>query len=181
MIVNAKNNNFRIEFGRDFFTQDVIDTYLPYIKKLPIPYTNIRDYVDSTIQSVTFPSVEGPTVEQTLGEDPIIWKGRGRLERWLSRDFTITFKLGEGYLNYWIMFEQLRQFYSYEEEKYMKGDIYLQFLDNSGFEVIAFRFGKIVYKSISELELSFSSNVPEFQTFTCTFSYNYPEILHRND
>ncbi len=181
MFLNAKNNNFRVEFGRDFFTKDVIDKWTPYIKKMPVPYDNVRDYIDASIQSITFPSVEGPVVNQTLNEDPVIWKGRGRLERWMSRDFSITFKLCEAYLNYWIMFDQLREFYSYKEKDYMKGDIILQFLDNNGFEFVAFRYGKVVYKGISELNLSFSSNVPEFQTFTCGFSCNYPEIMQRFD
>lgn len=181
MILNAKNNNFRFEFPRNFFFDSVIEKYTPYIKKMPIPYDNLRDYINSSIQSVSFPSMEGPTVDQTLLEDPVKWRGRGRMERWLSRDFTVTFKLYEAYLNYWIMFEQLHAFYSYEQPDYLLGDFVLQFLDNNGYEMIAFKFGKVVYTGISNLELSFSSNMPQFTTFTCNFHYNYPEILNRRD
>lgn len=181
MFLNAKNNNFRFEFPRDFFFKEVVDKYTPYIKKMPVPYDNLRDYINASVQSITFPSVAGPTVDQTLLEDPIVLKGRGDTKRWMSRDFSVTFKLCEGYLNYWIMFEQLMAFYDYHNGDYTMGDVILQFLDNNGFEFIAFRFGKIVYTGISELNLSFSSNIPEFQTFTCDFKYNYPTILNRKD
>lgn len=77
------------------------------------------------------------------------------------------------------MFEQLQAFYAYEQPEYMLGDFTLQFVDNTGFELIAFKFGSIVYNAISSLDLSFSSNVPDFKTFDCTFQYNYMDILKR--
>lgn len=181
MILDAKNNNFRFEFPKEFFFDSVVEKYTPYIKKMPLIYDNVKDYINSTIQSVTFPSMQGPTVEQTLAEDPVIWRGHGNMERWMSRDLSVQLKLSEGYLNYWIMFEQLRAFYDYSQPDYLMGDFTLQFMDNNGYEVMAFSFGKIVYTGISELELSFSSNMPAFTTFTCTFKYNYPRILERHD
>ncbi|HRW21753.1 MAG TPA: hypothetical protein P5509_07265 [Bacteroidales bacterium] len=181
MILNAKNNNFRIEFPSEFFYPEVVDKYNFYLKRLPIPYTNMRDFVNASIQGVTFPAASGPIVDQTLYEDPVKWKGRGKLERWISREFSVTFKLYEGYINYWIMFEQLQKFYAYDQPNYMLGDLVLSFLDNSGFEIIAFKFIKVVYQGISSLDLSFSSNVPDFKTFQCDFVFNYMDIIKRLD
>lgn len=181
MILGAKNNIFRLEFPVGYFFDSVCKKYEPYIKRLPIPYDNVRDFMNSSVQSVSFPAIEGPTVEQKVAEDPIIWKGYGNLEHWMGREFTVTFRLYEGYLNYWIMFDQLRTFYSYENRKALLPDLILQFMDNNGYEFIAFRFGQTLLTSISELELSFSSNMPEGSTFTCNFKYNYPEILNRKD
>jgi len=181
MILNAKNNNFRLEFPKQFFYDEVIDKYKFYLKRLPMPYDNIRDFINASIQGVSFPAASGPMVDQTLYDDPVKWRGRGSLERWIDREFSVTFKLYEGYINYWIMFEQLQKFYSYDQRNYMMDDLVLSFLDNSGFEIIAFKFMKIVYHGISSLDLSFSSNVPEFQTFTCDFVFNYMDIIKRLD
>jgi len=181
MIRNAKNNNFRIEFPREFFFDEVVKKYEFYIKRLPVPYTTIRDFINASIQGVTFPAASGPIVDQTLYDDPIKWRGRGNLERWISREFSITFKLYEGYINYWIMFEQLQQFYSYKQPNYMIGDIVLSFLDNTGFELIAFNCQNVVYQGISSLDLSFSSNVPDFKTFQCDFVFNYMDVKKRLD
>lgn len=182
MILNAKNNNFRLEFPKEFFFDDVVNKYKFYLQRTPVPYTTIKDFINSSIQGVSFPAAEAPEpVEQILYEDPIKWRGRGKLERWINRDFTVTFKLYEAYINYWIMFEQLQKFYAYEQPNYMLGDLVLSFLDNTGFEIIAFKFEKIVYTGISELDLSFSSNIPEFTTFTCDFKFNYMDIIKRLD
>ncbi|MCK9574561.1 MAG: hypothetical protein WC979_01505 [Candidatus Pacearchaeota archaeon] len=181
MILNAKNNNFRLEIPKEFFYKDVTEKYEFYLNRLPVPYDNIPDFVNASIQGVSFPAAAGPTVDQTSFEDPIKWRGRGKLERWLTREFSITFKLYEGYINYWIMFEQLQKFYSYDQTNYMLNDFVLQFLDNTGFELIAFKFEKIIFTGISALDLSFSSNTPEFKTFTCDFAYNYPHIIKRLD
>jgi hypothetical protein len=181
MILNAKNNNFRLVLPKNFFPDEVCKKYEFYLKRLPMIYDNIPDFVNASIQGVSFPAPKGPTVTQTLEEDPIIWKGRGRLERWLPREFSITFKLYEGYINYWIMFECLQAFYAYDNLKYLGEDIVLQFLDNTGYELIAFKFEKTVFTGMSGLELSFASNVPDFKTFECDFSYNYPHILKRLD
>ena len=181
MILNAKNNNFRFEFPHGYFYNEVVDKYTPYIKRMPIPYDNLRDYINSSIQSVSFPAISGPIVEQTLYEDPVVWKGRGNVERWMGREFTVTFKLYEAYLNYWIMFEQLRMFYDYHTKDTALPACILQFLDNNGYELIAFQFSQTIFYQMSELEISFASNIPNFQTFTCSFKYNYPEILNRKD
>lgn len=181
MLLNAKNNNFRVELPKEFFPKEICDKYMFYLKRLPIIYDNIPDFINSSIQGISFPAPKGPVVEQTLLEDPIKWKGRGNLERWLDREFSITFKLCEGYINYWIMFEILQHFYAYDNLKYMLGDIVLQFLDNVGYELVAFRFEKTLFTGMSGLELSFASNVPDFKTFDCSFMYNYPHIIKRLD
>ena len=180
MILNAKNNNFRFEFQKTFFFQPIVDKYEYIIKRLPCPYNNIRDYINAGIQEVTFPASDLPKVEQqNLHNPPVPWKGKGNMEFSIPKDITITFKLYEGYINYWIMFEQLNYFYQYTTEQQALPDMFLSFMDNVGFELFTFKLGRPIYYGISELSLSFSSNVPEFKTFTCNFSYTTFELLKR--
>ena len=180
MILNARNNNFRFEFETKFFIPEIINKYEYIIKRLPSPFKNLRDYMNAGIQEVTFPSAKLPVAEQQNLHNPNTpWKGVGNMEKNIDKEITVTFKLYEGYINYWLMFEQLDAFYSYTSKIKAFPDMYLSFMDNSGFELYTFKFGRVIYTGISDLSLSFSSNVPEFKTFTCDFTYTTFELLKR--
>jgi hypothetical protein len=180
MILNAKNNNFRLEIPKNFYFDTIVDKYEYIIKKLPCPYTNIRDYINASIQEVTVPEVSLPTVtQQSLHNPDVPWKGPWNMEKSIAKELTVTFKLYEGYLNYWILYEQLHHFYKYSTKAQAFPDLYLSFLDNTGYELFTFRMVRVIFNEISNLSLSFSSNVPEFQTFTCGFVYTDFELLKR--
>lgn len=182
MIPNAKNNNFFITLPHTFFYPEIIEKYEFYIKRLPNPYETISDFVNSSIQGITFPSIDMGIVEQTLMEDtPIKWKDGFDFKKSIDKEFTITFKLFEGYINYWIMFDQLQKFYDYDTENQFFPPMTLSFLDNTGFELIAFIYEKVLMTSMTQLELSYASNIPDFQTFDVTFHYNYFNIERRLD
>jgi hypothetical protein len=179
MIPNAKNNNFIITFPKKFFYPDVIEKYEFYIKRLKNPYLSVPDYVNSSIQGITVPGVDLGTVDQVLLDDFVKWKDGFNLEKSLEKTFTISFKQFEGYLNYWIMFDQLQKFYSYDVNNEFFPPMTLSLLDNTGFELVAITFYKIIGTSLSSLELSYASNIPEFQTFDMNFSFNYFKVENR--
>ena len=181
MILNSKNNNYIVKLPKNFIYPNIQSKYNHLIKRMPLPYDDITDYLNASIQQITLPSVSADNVDQILYEDNIQWKSGYRLGRIIDKNFSLTFKSYEGYINYWIMFEQLQQYLSYDNKNEFLPDIILSFLDQHGFELISIIFKQIIMKSISELELNFSSNTPEFQSFTCEFHFNYFEIKHRLD
>jgi hypothetical protein len=181
MILSSKNNNFIVRFNQGFFYPSIVERYETYLKRLPIPYQSVHDYMTASVQSITFPSLTAEPVEQILYEDNYSSKGGLRLERYLSRDFTINFKLYEGYINYWIMFDLFRAFYDLDNSEKFLSDISLTFLDNTGFEFFAVEMHQILVTSISELELNYSSNTAEFTTFSANFKYNYIKFKKRFD
>jgi len=181
MILNSRNNNFIVSFQRGFFFPEITEKYETYIKRLPIPYENIHDYMTAGVQAITFPSLEAETVEQTLLEDPIAAKGGLRPIYWLDRSFTVTFKSYEGYINYWVMFDMFWEYYNMDQKRKYLGDVTISFLDQTGFEFIAVELSQIVFTSLSELELNYSSNTAEFKTFTAGFKYNYIKVKKRFD
>lgn len=77
------------------------------------------------------------------------------------------------------MFEHLNYFYDYTTLQQAFPDMNLSFMDNLGYELFTFKFGRVLYTGISELSLSFSSNVPDFKTFTCNFTYTTFDLLKR--
>jgi hypothetical protein len=181
MILSAKNNNFIVRFNKGFFYESVVNKYETYIKRLPIPYENLHDYMTAGIQAMTFPALTAEPVEQILYEDNYTSKGGLRLERYLERQFNITFKLYEGYINYWVMFDMFRAFYDLDNKDAFLPDVTLSFLDQTGFEFVAVEFHQVLMTNISELELNYSSNTAEFKTFNMNFKYNYIKIKKRFD
>jgi len=179
MILNSKNNNFIVRFNKGFIYPEIVQRYETYLKRLPLPYESVQDYLTASIQAVSFPSVDIEPVEQTLYEDPHSSKGGKRFETYLDRSFTITFKTYEGYINYWIMFDLIRQYYDLDNTDEYLPDINLTFMDHTGFELMTINFNQIVLTGLSELELNYSSNTAEFRTFTAKFKYNYIKIQKR--
>ena len=179
MILNARNNNFIVRFNKGFFYPSIVKKYETYLKRLPMPYENLHDYMTASIQAMTFPPLTAEPVEQILNTDNYSSKGGLRLERYLDRNITLTFKLYEGYINYWVMFDMFRAFYDLDNKDEYLTDINLTFLDHTGFEFITIDFNQIVLTGLSELELNYSSSTAEFRNFTATFKYNYIKIQKR--
>jgi len=179
MILNSKNNNFVIRFPQNFFYPSIVDKYTTYLKRLPQPYESVADYMSASIQAVTFPSLNAETVEQVLYEEPVTAKGGKRIERYLDRSITLTLKSYEGWINYWIFFDQMFAYWDLDnKEKYLP-ELTVSFLDQTGFEFVAINFQQITMTGISELELNYASNTAEFRNFSVNLKYNYIRIMKR--
>lgn len=179
MILNSKNNNFLVTIPQNFIYPDIQKRYGTYLKRLPLPYDSVTDYLNASVQSVTFPALSMELVEQTLYEDPISAKGGLQPGVYLSREFTMTFKTYEGYINYWMMYDLLWAYWDLDQKNKYLPDITLTFLDHNGFEFMTVIFKQIIAYAISEIELNYSSNAAEFKNFTVNFKYNYVEFKKR--
>jgi len=71
MILNSRNNNFIITIPRNFVYPSIVKKYETYLKRLPLPYDNLSDYLNASIQAMTFPSLSTELVEQVLYEEPV--------------------------------------------------------------------------------------------------------------
>jgi len=191
MILSAKNNNFIVRFNQGFFYPNIVKKYETYIKRLPIPYENLHDYMTASVQAMTFPSLTADPVEQLVNDNLYSSRGGFYFEKYLTRDFNITFKLYEGYINYWVMFDLFQEFYSSAantpkdklntKKSPFLPDVTITFLDQTGFEFVAVELNQILLTSLSEVELNYSSNTAEFKTFNANFKYNYIAIKKRLD
>ena len=140
---------------------------------------------------MTFPSLTAEPVEQLINDNMYSSKGGFYFEKYLTRDFNITFKLYEGYINYWVMFDLFQEFYSSvantpkdkltAKNRPFLPDVTVTFLDQTGFEFVAVELNQILLTSLSEVELNYSSNTAEFKTFNANFKYNYIAIKKRLD
>lgn len=147
-----------------------------YLKRLPTPFDSVEDYLNHTIQSVSFPQVSADETEQILDKRPQYYRNSFDLERIITKEFTVNFKTADGFLNYWVLFEQFQKYLHEQNTKDYFPDMNLTFLDRDGYELVTVTFNQPLIKSIDQLEMSYASNAFEFRTFGLTFKYNLFEI-----
>jgi hypothetical protein len=178
MLLNPKASSFYFVFPRGFFPEKVIDKYLPYLKKQPIPYDTLDNYINSSIQSITMPSVTIDSVEQVrnLGKK-IYYKGATPVQDLFSHELTIGFKNSDAYLNYFIMLDTILHFLNFKNQELFIQDLPVRIMDNEGNIVFSVEFKEVTLTSFSEVELNYSNNNPAYSAFTMGIRYNYIDIL----
>lgn len=178
MILNARQNGFLFSFPKGFIPKEVEDKYNPYIKRMPIPFDTLLAFINSTIQSVNFPTLTAvDNVEQTRpGGFRQSYKSATNIQNLIQREFTVTFKLGEGFINYWIIYESMVKFLDFNNKQEYLPDLTLRLLDNDGIIMASVEFQQIILRSLSEVQLNFSSTTPQFSTFSLGLRCNYVDI-----
>jgi hypothetical protein len=178
MLLNPKGNSFYFVFPRGFFPPKVVDKYLPYIKRQPIPFDNINDYMNSTIQTIGFPNMAIDSVEQirNFGKK-ISYKSSTNVQDLFSHDFSIGFKNVDGFINYFIMLDTILNFLNFQNDQLRLPDLPLRIMDNEGNIVTSVTFKEVILTSYSELQLSYASNANQFTQFTLGFKCNYLDIV----
>ncbi|MGL5692115.1 MAG: hypothetical protein ACRDD8_15045 [Bacteroidales bacterium] len=181
MMLNARNNQFSFSFPANFFYPEVVEKWTPIVNKLKLPYSTLDDFMNANIQSVTFPSLDLNVVSQQESQFDIKWRGGKELEAIIPKNIDVTLKLSESYIPYWVIFEQISYFMSYNGKIPFWPNMTLSFLDNNGFENVSFVIKQVTPVALSELNLSHSSIVTEFKTFTLSLVYNRFEVKQYND
>jgi hypothetical protein len=177
MILNSRANNFYFTFPRGFFPDDVIKKYTPYVYKQPLPYDTVPDFINSTIQGITFPSMSIDSVEQVknLGKR-ISYQSATPIQDLFSREFSITFRLVEGFTNYWIFLETVLNFLNLKNPGVFIQNLPLRILDNEGNVITTVKFKEVTVTSFSELQLNYTQNSFQTDTFSVGFKCNYIDI-----
>ena len=194
MILNARQNSFFINFPADFFDQKVDEKYNKYYRSLLLPYKSLSDFMASTVQSVNFPGFSSalPTQTRTLGKQQDLQSAKPIADQF-TREIKITFKLTDAFLNYFVFLDNalnyldpanvspnqvessLGQALSVSPIKNANHPYFqpirLTLLNNEGYAVSSIIFNRPQLKSLSEMNLSYSSITPQFTTFTATFQY----------
>lgn len=178
-ILNAKSNMFTVWFPPNFFYPSIIEKWGPVVKRLKLPHQTVEDFFNASIQSITMPAVDLNAVTQQQSQFEIAYKGGKELEPVFNKTLDVVFKLSEGFITYWIIFEQIEEYLKYQEDKVFWPSMYVSFLDMHGFELVAFEFNKIVPTGLSQFDVSYSTTAADFNTFTLGLRYNRFNIKRR--
>lgn len=172
MILNNKQNAFTIYFPPNFFYPSVVSKWNPVISRLKLPYESVEDFFNSTIQSVSLPQISLNTVTQQQSQFNIHYRTGKELEPEMDKSVSVTFKLTEGFISYWILFDQIEEYLVYKESNPFWPPLFISFLDLNGIELVSFEFIQLIPESVSQVDLSYSSTAAEFNTFSLNMVYN---------
>lgn len=178
-ILNSKLNQWVVWLPQDFFYPEIRERWTPIVNRLKLPYLSLEDYINATVQSITFPEVILPVATQPQTVFNIKYRGGRELEPTLDKNITITFKLSEGFISYWTLFDQIELFQKYSDKTPFWPSIFVSFLDHHGFELMSFEFQKIVPTNLSQFNVSYSTVASDFNTFSMNLSYNRYKITRR--
>ena len=172
MIKNARLCNFRFQFPKNWFSEDTRNKYSIFFKTSLSVYKTIDVYLSYSVQSFSMPWINVENVTQGFKDNDKTFKGGKSGERYFVKEFSITFKTKDGFLNYFIMLTEFMKYWAWDTENpTFKQDLYLHILDDNGNLIVQIRFEDVVFNGVSALNLSFSSNSMDLQTFDADFKF----------
>lgn len=178
MFLNPRMNLFNFQFTRDFMPLEIKKKYSDYLNKVvanSIP--NPLDYINYSIQGVNLPGMTfDPTAQTSAYGQSRKYLGTIHPQENTSKEMTVTFKMFDGFLNYWILFDLFNYYYSYNHKEKFIPNQKVEILDSSGNVVTNVMLERVLFTNIGDLNLNYSSNVPEFTTFDITLTYNQISI-----
>jgi len=178
-LLNSKLNQFSIWFPKDFFYPEIRERWTPIVKRLKLQYQSLEDFFNASVQAVTFPEVTLAPVTQPQTMFQIRYRGGKELEPILDKNITVTFKLTEGFITYWMLFEQIEMFQKYSDSLPFWPSMYISFLDHHGYELVVFEFQKIIPIALSQFNVNYATVAADFNTFTLNLVYNRYKITSR--
>lgn len=176
-ILNARANSFYFVFPKGFFPDKVHTKYINYLKKQPNPYDTLTSYMNSTIQSISFPSIVMDSAEQVrnLGKR-INYQSATPVQDLFSREFEVSFRIAEGYINYFIMLETILDYLDLKNSRVFIQNLPLRILNNNGEIISSIIYKEITLTSMTSIDLNYTQNSPSVYTFSVGFKCNYMDL-----
>jgi hypothetical protein len=172
---------FTFYFPSNFWYKEVVGRWTPMVERMKLPYESVEDFMNAQVQAVKFPAMNMELALQQRGQYDIAYPSGKELEPLIDKNITITMKLTESYLSYWIWWDQIDTYLHYVDNHKDKKNCWMEpvklgFLTDSGVQLIEFTFRDITPTNTSELNLSYAATVAQYNTFTINLRYNYFDI-----
>jgi len=174
MFLDSRNNLYKFNFPKSFIPQEIEDKYKKYITKvLGSPIDSVYNLINYTIQGINLSGTSFDVVEQTAphGESRT-FRTAAHPQTLYNKELTVTMKMLDGFLNYWILLDVLEYYYAYERKEKFIPDLRIEILNADGHVMTNINLERVMLTSIGDLDLNFSSNVVDFNTFDITLVYN---------
>jgi hypothetical protein len=179
MLQSAKSNQFRFNFPKSFIPSEINAKYSRYMNRIPGNIiSDPLELINYSVQSVTLPSFSYDPVEQ------VDFPGTKRQYRsslpvteLFPKTINVGMQLFDGHFNYWLMYEIFQYYYDFKEKQpYLPDGFRLQMIDGEGNILVTIKLDRVLFQTVPDLNLNFSTNTPEFKTFEAIFVYNNLKI-----
>jgi hypothetical protein len=147
------------------------------LEKNWIQYTNVVDYLNSTIKSVTYPGLAIETPEQKLirGKVRSYKPSKNVYDIVSTREITVTFRSVDSDLNYWICYDIFVKHYLDTDHLFINPFV-LTAIDIWRDGIYNIRFFELIAVGMSENVFNYSQQKIQAKEFTMTFKFNFADI-----
>ena len=182
MNLTTLNNQFHFNLPLDFIPNDYEERYMKLLGDKRKLYSSVLDYLNSTIQSISFPSINFPIVSnpQNIKRKKIQWKTVGNIYDLYDDTITITFLNVDSNINYIIMQDILINHYLNVEKSY-DSPLIITIIDQNRNALYHIQYRDVIWKSISENNFGFNDQTVQNKTFTTTFTFNFIDFEYVAD
>lgn len=174
MNLTTVNNQFHFSLPLDFIPESREERYMDLLKAKRKLAPSVIDYINSTIQTVSFPSINFPVVNnpQILKRKQIKWKTVGNIYDLFDDTITVTFLNVDSNINYIIMLDVLMNHYLNVDKPY-DSSIVVTMLDQNRQALYHIQFRDVIWTGMSDNTFAFNDSAVQNKTFTATFTYNF--------
>lgn len=188
--LSPRYDQFRFTFPKDFLDEEITLKYDQIINKLPGVITNSIDYLNESIQGISFPGISDILMEQQqhgYNSNPYA-NNTGRLNiepqrtniyrsttnplMSINRELTITFRYNQGLYNYFMLYESILKQHDKTYNYAPNSSFVLELLSEKGKVISKIKFTDLLMDSIEGLEFNYSKVERETGTFNVTFKFN---------
>ena len=178
MVLNNKPQLFTFFFPSTFWYPEVVQKWTPLIERMKLPYMDLSDFMNAQVQQVRFPGANLQMSMQGREQYEIMYPAGKELETEVNKTLSITFKLTESYLSYWVLWDQVDLYLHYSSEHTEHKDCWFEpvtlgFLTDQGIQMLEFTFKHLTPTNLGELNLSYAATVATYNTFTFDLHYNW--------
>jgi hypothetical protein len=182
MNLTTLNNQFHFNLPLDFIPAKYEERYMKLLGDKRKIYASVLDYLNSTIQGITFPGIAFPTVSnpQILMRKQIKWKTVGNIYDLFDKTITVTFLNVDSNVNYIIFMDILMNHYLNVEKPY-DAPLIITVIDQNRNALYHIQFRDVIWTGVSPTEFAFNDQTVQTKNFTLTFEYNFIDFEYVAD
>lgn len=181
-LLTTLNNQFHFNLPTGFVPATEEERYMKLLGAKRKLHNTVLDYLNSTIQQITFPGVKFPTVDnpQNLHKKKIKWKSANNIFNLFDDEITVTFLNVDSNLNYLIMMDILINHYLNTDTTYDES-ILITVLDERRNALYYIHFKDVMWTGIDSNAFAYNEQSIQGKTFTCTFTFNFIDFNYVAD
>ena len=184
----------RFHLPKTFLPEEVEKKYTEYLNSDNYTVGTAIDYLNESIQGITMPGLSGLTItQQQIGSNNIVRTNTSVLPKKrinvepiheinhltsgnplekIDKEFKVTFRINQGFLNYFMMYETVFHYACREYRLDPEDVMYIELLNEDGTILSRVKFIGVYIDGIEGLDFNYTKVEREANTFDVTFKFN---------
>jgi DNA-dependent RNA polymerase auxiliary subunit epsilon len=179
---------FRFQFPRDFIPTEISERYGKIIMEEFGTITSPIDYLNESIQGISFPGISDVNVTQQQhssnelerksnrlnveSKTDIIYTSTANPLDKINKEFKVTFRMNQGLYNYFMLYEMLFHYICKPILREEEPVLYVEILDESGVVRSKIKYMDCHIDGIDGLDFSYNKIERDSGTFDVIFKFN---------